>query len=175
MPAFSSDFTLFGGLQREGKITLRNAASTVPSSITFNPKNFGTFGVRAGVGKNVIGTETTFAYSPNWIDSSVKAAILSQDLMLQVPTPKVKPYVTAGLGPIFTKGNSLTDIGSKFAINYGGGIKFFPAPGPVGGRIDFRNYSIPSIEAAVCSQVGCQTSKKTLNMIEVSVGVVFAF
>src|SRR5689334_11962550 len=162
-PAFSSDLTLFGGVQRAGKITLQNSASAVPSLITFNPKNFGTFGIRAGVGKQVVGTETTFAYSSNMIDSGVRAVILNQNLNVQLPLPKVKPYASVGLGSVFTKGTGTLDIGSKFAINYGGGLKFFPVGGPVGGRIDVRNYTLPSVQS------------QTLNMFEVSVGVVFSF
>src|SRR5215475_10132244 len=99
-PALASDLTLYGGLQRAGKITLRNSASEIPSLITFDPKNFGTFGIRAGIGKKVIGTETTFGYSPNMIDTGAKAFILNQNLMVQLPLPQVKPYAGFGFGTI---------------------------------------------------------------------------
>ena len=165
--AFGSDITLFGGLQREGKLTLQNATSqvtsTTPSLITTNPHNFGTFGLRLGIGKKVIGMESTLAYSPNFLSSSAKAVILNHNLMLQVPTPVVKPYVTAGLGTVITvtKNSTIPDIGSKFAVNYGGGLKAMF--GPVGGRLDVRGYSLPSVQS------------QTLNVIEVSLGVVFGF
>ena len=167
LPAFASDVTLYGGLQREGKLTLQNATtnvtSTTPSLLTTDPKNFGTFGLRLGIGKKVFGTESTFAYSPNFISSSAKALILNQNLMLQIPTPVLKPYVTAGLGTVITttKSAGIPDIGSKFALNYGGGLKAMF--GPIGGRLDVRGYSLPSVQS------------QTLNMIEVSLGVVFGF
>jgi hypothetical protein len=167
IPAFASDVTLYGGLQREGKLTLQNATSnitsTTPNLLTTNPANFGTFGLRLGIGKKIAGTETTFAYSPNFISSSAKALIMNQNLMLQVPTPILKPYITAGLGTVITmtKSSAVPDIGSKLALNYGGGLKAMF--GPIGGRLDVRGYSLPSVQS------------QTLNMIEVSLGVVFGF
>ena len=60
----------------------------------------------------------------------------------------------------------MTDIGNKFALNYGGGVKVFPS-GPIGGRIDLRGYTIPKIEDPRRNQ--------TLNIVELSVGLVFSF
>ncbi len=161
-PLYANDVTLFGGLQREGKITLRSAVQSGTSASTYNPKNFGTFGIRVAHGK-VIGGEHTLAYSPNFVESQTKAVIYNSNLLVEAPLPKIHPYITAGLGGIFTSSsNSLLDIGKKFAVNYGGGLKIFPA-GPAGIRIDARGYTIPSIQ------------DQTLNVIEVSVGVVFAF
>jgi hypothetical protein len=74
----------------------------------------------------------------------------------------VKPYATAGLGTIISWGSGVSDIGSKFAINYGGGIKVMPA-GPVGINIGVRGYTVPRVQS------------QTLNIIEASVGVVFGF
>ena len=160
-PAYANDVTIFGGLQREGKLALRSTVQSGTSTSTYNPKNFGTFGIRIAQG-NIIGGEQTIAYSPNFIESQTKAIVFNSNFLIQAPLPKVKPYVTAGLGGIFTYGNSLLDIGRKFALNYGGGLKIFPA-GPVGARIDARGYTIPSIQ------------DQTLNIFEVSVGVVFSF
>jgi hypothetical protein len=99
--------------------------------------------------------------------SQTKAVIYHSNLLVQVPTPKVKPYVTAGLGAFFTSGD-ITDFGNKFAIDYGGGVKVFPA-GPVGLVFDVRGYSIPDIK------IENVTLGKTLNIIQVDVGVAFAF
>src|SRR5688572_11175441 len=82
-PAFARDLTLFGGVQRAGKLTL--STSGIPATI--DPKSFGTFGLRAGIGKRVFGSETTVAYSPNFIDSQSRALIFTQNLVLQAPTP----------------------------------------------------------------------------------------
>jgi hypothetical protein len=169
----SGDLTLFGGLQRTGRLTLQNATSTItsttPNLITFDPKNFGTFGIRLGIGKKVLGTESTFAYSPNFISSNAHAVILNQNLNLQIPTPIIKPYATVGLGTIITAEKSsgiasivgIPDIGTRFALNYGGGLKAMF--GPVGGRLDVRGYALPSVQG------------QTANVVEVSLGVVFGF
>ena len=123
----------------------------------------------AGLGHGkLIGGEHTFAYAPNFIQSQTKAVIYNSNLRIQAPTPKVQPYVTAGVGGIFTSGDNLRDFGNKFAVNYGGGIKILPA-GPVGIGIDVRGYSIPDIKTQTL------TVGQTLNVIEVSVGVVFGF
>jgi len=166
IPAQASDVALFGGVQHQGKLTLSSGASSA-SNVTFNPKNFGVFGIRLSHGK-LIGGEHTFAYAPNFIESQTKAVIYNSNLLIQVPTPKVKPYVTAGLGGVFTSGNSIRDFGNKFAINYGGGLKIFPA-GPVGAVFDVRGYSIPDIKTQTL------TVGQTLNIIEVSVGVAFSY
>jgi len=159
--AFAGDVTLFGGVQHPGNISLRSAAQGAVS-IPFDPKSFGVFGVRVGIGRKIFGNETTFAYNPNFIDSTSKALILANNLVVQVPTPAVRPYATAGLGVVWTKGSGLSDIGSKFAVNYGGGLKV-ALPGPFGLRFDARGYTLPSVQS------------QTLNIIEVSFGVVIGF
>jgi opacity protein-like surface antigen len=166
VPAEANDVAIFGGVQHEGKLTLNNAVSNA-SSVTFNPRNFGVFGLRLSHGA-LIGGEHTFAYAPNFIESQTKAFIYHSNLLVQIPTPKVKPYVTAGLGGFFTSSDSLRDFGNKFAIDYGGGVKVFPS-GPVGLVVDVRGYSIPDIE------IQNLTVGKTLNIIQVSAGVTFSF
>jgi outer membrane protein with beta-barrel domain len=163
--ARANDVALFGGVHHEGKLTLNNAVSNA-STVTFNPRNFGVFGLRVSHG-SVIGGEHTFAYAPNFIESQTKAIIYHSNLLVQIPTPKVKPYLTAGIGGVFTSGNDVRDFGNKFLIDYGGGVKVFPA-GPVGVVFDVRGYTIPDIKIA-------NLTSATLNIIQVSVGVAFAF
>jgi len=160
-PAFASDLTLFGGFQHQGKLTIKSAG-TAATSFVFDPKNFGVFGMRVGIGNKVYGQEHTVAYAANFIDSHSKSLILNSNFMVQVPLVVVRPYATAGAGLIHSTGSGLSDIGTKFAVNYGGGVKgtIF---GPVGMRFDVRGYAIPSIQS------------QTLNIIEVSLGVVFGF
>jgi hypothetical protein len=59
-------------------------------------------------------------------------------------------------------GSGISDLGTKFALNYGGGVKVRPS-GPVGFRFDARGYSIFGIQS------------QTLNMVETTVGIFFAF
>jgi opacity protein-like surface antigen len=59
-------------------------------------------------------------------------------------------------------GTGVSDIGSKFAFNYGGGVKIRPA-GPIGVRFDARGYSVFGVQS------------QTLKLGEVSVGLLFSF
>ena len=157
--AEDSDLTLFGGVQFPGNITLSSAGSGA-SQLT-NPKHFGVFGLRYGKAK-LWGHEESFAYTPNFLDSNSKSIIMSSNFLVQIPTPAVKPYATVGMGPLLSWGIGPSDIGTKFAVNYGGGVKVKPE-GPVGVRFDARGYSV----------FGAQN--QTLKMVEVTVGVLFGF
>jgi Outer membrane protein beta-barrel domain len=164
------DLTAFAGIQRQGTLTLRSAPSSTVNLIrTINGTNFGVFGARIGHG-HIFGGEHTIAFSPNFIVSDTKAFIYNSNILLQAPLPVVRPYGTAGIGLIHTSGNnnSLGVFGTKFAINYGGGVKFLPA-GPVGMRVDIRGYSIPSTEFRLF-----QTESQRIDMLEVSIGVIFS-
>jgi len=165
VPAFSQgkDLTIFAGLQIPGKITLRNAASTGTSgasSIITDPINAGTFGIRFGHGK-VFGGEHTLAYAPNFLDSNSKAVIYNSNIRIQAPLPVVRPYVTAGVGTILSWGSGVSDIGGKFAANYGGGVKLMA--GPVGVNVGVRGYAVPKVQS------------QTLYITETSVGITFGF
>jgi hypothetical protein len=165
VPAFAADhdITLFGGAQSPGKITLSNAASTGVTGATqilTDPRGVGIFGIRYGSG-GLWGHEETFAYTPSFLDSSSQAVVMNSNLRIQAPTPTIKPYATVGLGAIISWGSGVSDIGSKFAVNYGGGVKFMP--GPVGVRADVRGYVLPSVQS------------QTLNIAEVTLGVVFGW
>jgi hypothetical protein len=130
-------------------------------SFAINPANFGVFGIRGSQG-TVVGGERTLAYAPNFLDSRSKAIIYNSNLIVHVPLVRVRPYVTAGLGTVHTFGDGPGDVGTKFAVNYGGGLKLL-AFGPVGGRLDVRGYTIPGVRS------------QTLNVLEVSLGVLFSF
>jgi opacity protein-like surface antigen len=157
------DITGFAGMQREGKLTIQTAPDTAR---LLNSTNFGVFGVRIGHGR-VFGGEHTLAFSPNFIDANTKAFIYNSNVLVQAPLPVVRPYVTAGLGLIHTSGDGLGVFGTKFAFNYGGGVKILPA-GPVGVRFDVRGYAVPSTEFKVFS-----AESQRLDFLEVSAGVVF--
>ena len=183
VPAFAAgDVTFFGAGVHQGKLTLQSAQTTAANfSTSFNPGTFGTFGLRFSHG-SVIGGEHTIAYAPNFL-SAGKAIIYNSNVLLQAPLPKVKPYLTAGVGGVFSWGSdlgiaSLGNIGTKFAINYGGGIKVFPA-GPVGVRFDIRGYAIPgatfNIPLLTNPLLTVKSQSQTLNLLEAGIGVVFKF
>jgi len=181
VPAFAAgDFTIFGAAEHQGKLTLQSAQATASSFSNFNPGTFGTFGLRFSHG-SVIGGEHTIAYAPNFLSADSKAIIYNSNILVQAPLPKVRPYVTAGLGTVFSWGTengipALGNIGTKFAINYGGGIKVFPA-GPVGVRFDIRGYAIPSatFNIPVASGFTVKSQSQNLNLLEAGIGVVFKF
>jgi hypothetical protein len=161
VPAFSQgkDFTIFAGYQVPGKVTLSSGTTGV-GSVLNDPKNVGTFGVRFGHGK-VWGGEHTVAFTSDFLDSNSKAFIYNSNFRITAPFPVVRPYATAGLGTIITWGTGLSDIGSKFAVNYGGGVKIMP--GPVGVNVGIRGYAVPGVQS------------QTLFITEASVGVNFGF
>ena len=167
LPARGTDLTVFGGVQRQGKLTLQSApSSTINLLRTINSTNFGVFGVRIGHG-GVFGGEHTLAFTPNFIDADTKAILYNSNVLIQAPLPVVRPYGTVGLGLIGTSGKGVGVFGTKFALNYGGGVKFTPA-GPVGMRVDVRGYTVPTAEFRVFT-----TQNQSLNFVEVSVGVIF--
>jgi hypothetical protein len=160
LPAEASDVTLFGGVQQPSNITLGTA---VEQGVNFalNPANFGVFGIRSSQG-TVLGGEHTFAYAPNFLDSQSKAILLNSNIIVHAPLVAVRPYLTGGLGAVHSFGDGPGDVGTRFAVNYGGGLKL-SILGPLGGRIDVRGYTIPNVHS------------QTLNVLEVSLGVVFTY
>src|SRR5215475_8461319 len=99
------DITAFGGIQRQGKLTLSSAPATTVNLIrTLNSTTFGVFGARIGHGR-IFGGEHTLAFSPNFIDATTKAFIYNSNVLIQAPLPVVRPYGTVGLGLIHTSGD----------------------------------------------------------------------
>src|ERR1041385_742889 len=81
------DLTVFGGIQRHGKLTFQSAPGTATNLIrNINSTNFGTFGVRLSHGR-VFGGEHTLAFSTNFIDADTKAVIYNSNILIQAPTP----------------------------------------------------------------------------------------
>jgi len=162
-PAFAADLTLFGGYQRQGKVTLNSAAASggTVTQIVKDPFGVGTFGLRFG-SSGIFGHEETFEYTRHFIDTNSKAINLSSNFQLTATVPKIKPYVTAGLGTFIVRGSGISDIGAKFAYNYGGGVKVMPE-GPIGVRGDIRGYRITGV-------AGSQ-----MNVLEVTLGAVIHF
>ncbi len=163
-------FSVFGGWNKPGKVTLAN----VQSGLNGN----GMAGARLEVDfAKILGWENTFAYSPNFgqpqflsTDRDARALIYSSNLVLNVPVEHLTPFVTAGLGLVTSKrilrSPSLLlsqELGTEFAINYGGGLKLTKLAGPVGLRFDVRGYVLP------------EAFSQRLNILEVSGGIMFSF
>jgi hypothetical protein len=156
--SLAGDVTLFAGIQNPGKLTIDNIPRDTATG--------GVFGARFGGGR-VLGFEQTVAYSSKFLESGRRAFNTQSNLVLNIPTTvRVTPYGTVGIGVITTFGESirdLEDLGAKFTVNYGGGLKFKNLAGPVGLRVDVRGYSVPSV------------FDQTLNFVEASIGVLFSW
>ena len=68
---------------------------------------------------------------------------------------------------VHSYGNALSSFGTKFAFNYGGGVKIIA--GPIGVNMDVRGYGVPKIRVA-----GFSNSER-MDFIQVTAGVVFHF
>jgi hypothetical protein len=159
IPAQATDITLFGGTQQPGALSLQTIGGAITS---FSPATFGTYGVRFSAGR-VIGTEQTFAYSPNFLTTDSHAFWYYGNILAQVPSIRFRPYATAGIGTAIIGGGPIEAIkGSKFGLNYGGGIKLRLA-GPAGLQFDARGHSLFGV------------AEDTLNVLEVSLGLMFTF
>ncbi len=84
--------------------------------------------------------EHTLAFSWDYLfprNSPVKEAkgfVYNANLIFDLPVPvKIAvPYVTAGAGLLHQYGDAAEPVGTKFAFNYGGGLKFPHVAGPLG-------------------------------------------
>ena len=160
----ASDLTVYAGGLVPGKITLDNARTALDGSPVV--------GLRfANNIARVIGFEHTLAYSPDFLrpagsssNQDVKGLIYNSNLVLNVPVNGVTPYITFGLGLIAPFGSdALLLFRTKFAVNYGGGIKFHNLAGPLGVRFDARGYTATNVIS------------RNLHIFELSGGLFFSF
>jgi len=159
--AQAADLTFYVGGVRPGSINFQNAQRSLDGSPVF--------GFRLGT--NFVpsfGMEHTLAFSSDYLFpqglSSVQDArgfVFNSNLLFSLPTKKTVPYVTVGVGVIHQYGSSDLPVGTKFAFNYGGGLKFPRLAGRLGLRFDVRGYS-----AGIISN--------NLNMLEVSGGIMIS-
>jgi hypothetical protein len=157
--ALAADVTIYTGYQNPGNLSFGN--------LDQNPQSGGIVGARFG-GGGILGFEQTLGYSWKFLVSGQRAFNSQSNVVVAVPAGRVVPYGTAGIGFITTFGDlqgieDIADIGTKFTINYGGGVKFKNLAGPLGFRIDVRGYSVPDVFS------------QTLNFVEASVGVLFSW
>jgi hypothetical protein len=158
----AQDLTLFfggtvpGDLQHDlGKIRLDNGP---------------VWGFRLGWGfVPLLGFEQTVAFSPDYLfpenppASDSKGFILNTNLILQLPTGRIVPYGTFGIGLIWQYGSPNLPVGGEFAINYGGGLKLPRMWGPFGLRFDARGYTASKVLSS------------KLNIFELSGGLLISF
>jgi hypothetical protein len=159
----AADFTFFIGGVKPGSITYKDVKTSLDGSPVFGFRLSTNF-------VPLFGMEHTLAFSSDYLFphgiSSVKDAngfVYNSNLIINIPIPtkSITPYLTAGAGLIHQYGSSDLPIGTKLALNYGGGVKFPRLAGPLGLRFDIRGYNAGLISNKV-------------NMLEVSGGVLLS-
>jgi hypothetical protein len=161
--ANAADFTFFVGGVNPGSISVSGISKSLDSSAVI--------GGRFSHGLlPFVGMEHTVAFSPDYlfpaqptVVTETKGFVYSANLIVNIPAGKVVPYVTAGAGFVHQYGSPNVPVGTKFAFNYGGGIKVPKLFGPMGLRFDARGYTAMGVFST------------SVNILEVSAGVVFGF
>jgi hypothetical protein len=161
--AGAADFTFFIGGAKPGKLN----SSELKTALDGSP----VYGFRLSTNfVPLFGMEHTLAFSSDYLFprnlpnvTEAKGVVFNSNLIVNLPVRKVVPYVTAGVGLIHQYGSGNLPVGTKFAFNYGGGLKFPRLAGPLGFRFDARGYTA----------VGIFSTR--LNILEVSGGVLLSF
>ena len=149
----AGDAILYRASLETGKLEFSSIAD-IPENL-LEGQSGKTFGIRLSSGKTY-GYEQNISYSPRFGRRGVKAFQMDSNVVVQ-SQGRFVPYGSAGLGFIFTWGQSYSEeldlekmaaaafnIGKKFSLNYGGGIKLRRIAGPVGFNFDLRGYTVPS-------------------------------
>jgi opacity protein-like surface antigen len=173
--ADASDISLFIGAELPGSVDIPTScpapANTSCPDYKQGLDNGPVYGLRFGSDFiRYLGMEHTLALSPDFLfpsgDTSVEKAkgfLYSSNLKLSFPDidERMVPFLTAGVGLIHQYGDRNLPVGTKFAFNYGGGLKFPSLAGPLGARIDLRGYRTAAFSRKV-------------NIVELSVGLMIS-
>ena len=100
--------------------------------------------------------EHTIAFTSNFLYprniegvTDSKGFLFNSNLILSLPTGKIVPYLTAGIGIVHQYGSSNLPVGTEPAFNYGGGVKVPRIKGPFGFRFDARGYRVGFVTNSV--------------------------
>jgi hypothetical protein len=157
--AHAADFTFFVGGVNPGDFKVSGIPQSLDGSAVIGGRLSHAF-------LPFLGMEHTVAFSPDYLFpnnapgvTDSKGFVYSADVILNLPVGKVIPYATAGVGFLHQYGSENLPVGTKPALNYGGGIKIPGVFGPLGLRFDARGYAATG----------------GLNLLEVSAGVRIGF
>ncbi len=161
--AQAADLTAFVGGVKPGTLSLSGIRRPLDSGPVFGLRLASDF-------VPMLGHEHTLAFSSDYLFpsgardiTSAKGFVYNSNLIVNVPAGRTVPYVTAGLGLIHQYGSANLPVGTRFAVNYGGGLKFPKLFGPLGLRFDARGYTATGI------------SGSKLNLLELTVGLLLSF
>jgi hypothetical protein len=136
----AADLTFYVGGVNPGSINYNDLETPLDSSPMF--------GFRAAhYFVSNFGFEHTFAFSSDYLFprslsdiTEANGFVYNSNLIVNIPVGIAVPYVTAGAGLVHQYGDENLPVGTKFAFNYGGGLKFPHLAGPLGLRFDLRGY-----------------------------------
>jgi hypothetical protein len=161
IPLQAADLTFFVGGVHSGSVSYHSVRTALDNSPVLG------FRFRTNF-VPLFGAEHTLAFSSDYlfpVNTAIKEAkgfVYNSNLIIDVPVHKVVPYLTAGAGLIRQYGDSDLPVGTKFAFNYGGGLKFPRLAGPLGLRFDLRGYRAIAFSGS-------------LNLFEASGGLLLSF
>jgi hypothetical protein len=157
----AADLSFYVGGVKPGSISYKDVKTSLDSSPIFGFRLGTTFVPSFGM-------EHTLAFSSDYLVpkgpsaiTDAKGFVYNSNLLFSLPVKVVVPYITVGAGIIHQYGSSDMPVGTKFAFNYGGGLKYPHLAGPLGLRFDVRGYS-----AGIISN--------NLNLLEISGGIVLS-
>jgi hypothetical protein len=157
--------SFFVGYLNPGDITVSNVKNSLDGTADFGGRFEFDFAKILGVEQNIAFSNSIFgSNSPTGTTlKDARGLLYSSNLVINIPLSRFVPYATAGVGLVHPFNIDVNPVGTKFAINYGGGIKLERLAGPVGLRFDVRGWTAPDV------------FESTLNMMEVSGGIVFTW
>ena len=161
--AVAGDLTLFVGGAKPGELNSDDLRTALDSSPIFGLRLSSDFVPHFGM-EHTVAISTDYLFPRDLADiTSAKGFVYSSNLIINIPVKKFVPYLTAGAGIIHQYGSDDLPVGTKFAFNYGGGLKLPKLAGPLGLRFDARGYTAAGVFSS------------RLNILEVSAGLLIGF
>jgi hypothetical protein len=161
MPLQAADLTFFVGGVKPGSITYKDVKTSLDGSPVYGFR-FGTNFVPYFGMEHTLGLSSDYLFPHNVAGvKDAKGFVYNSNLIINVPVHKAVPYFTFGAGVIHQYGSGDMPVGTRFALNYGGGLKFPRLAGPLGLRFDMRGYRAGGVS-------------NRLNLLEVSGGVLIS-
>jgi hypothetical protein len=157
----AGDLTFFVGGLNAGAISYKDVKTSLDKSPVYGFRFATTIVPNFGL-EHTLGFSSDYLF-PHSISAikDAKGFVYSSNLILNMPAGKVVPYLTAGAGLLHQYGDRDMPVGTRFAFNYGGGLKLTRLIGQLGLRFDMRGY-----------RVGTVSNK--LNILEVTGGVLIS-
>jgi len=160
-PSRAAELFIYVGGVQPGKISYKNVKTSLDGSPVYGLR-IGTNIISLFGMEHTLGFSSDFLFPRNVADiKDTKGFVYNSNLILNLPLGRLKPYLTAGAGLIHQYGDAEAPVGTKFAVNYGGGLKLPRLVGPLGFRIDMRGYSAGFVS-------------DRLNLFEISGGPMFS-